>query len=164
MLTVLLVEDHPLNRKLFHDILGIQFQVVEAGSAEEAEELLRSAQPDLILMDIQLPGMDGLTLLRRLKARAGTDESHLAAIPVVVISAHAMARDIEEARAAGCVDYITKPITDDPFVFLERIARALASADKPVGKAVGEAGPQEGPAPGASPFTGGQAPSPEGVA
>jgi len=120
MLTVLVVEDHPMNRKLFRDILSIQFSVVEAGSAEEAEELLRTISPHLILMDIQLPGMDGLTLVRRLKGRPAT-----ASIPIIAISAHAMPRDIEQARAAGCIDYITKPITDDPFVFLERVSRGL---------------------------------------
>jgi two-component system cell cycle response regulator DivK len=120
MLTVLVVEDHPMNRKLFRDILSIQFSVVEAGSAEEAEELLRTISPHLILMDIQLPSMDGLTLVRRLKGRPAT-----ASIPIIAISAHAMPRDIEQARAAGCIDYITKPITDDPFVFLERVSRGL---------------------------------------
>jgi len=120
MLTVLLVEDHPMNRKLFRDILEMQFAVIEAGSAEAALDLLGTARPDLILMDVQLPGMDGLSLVRLLKANPET-----AAIPIIAISAHAMSRDIEQARAAGCVDYITKPITDDPFTFLERLARAL---------------------------------------
>ena len=120
MPTILLVEDHPMNRKLVRDILEFQFTVVEAVSAEAALEQLQTLRPDLILLDIQLPGMDGLTLVRRLKADPGT-----AAIPVVGLSAHAMPRDIEEARTAGCSDYITKPITDDPFVFLERIARSL---------------------------------------
>ena len=115
------VEDHPMNRKLFRDILAFQFEVAEAESAEAARVCLRSFDPDLILMDIQLPGIDGLTFVRELKAEPTT-----AAIPVVAISAHAMARDIEQARNAGCIDYITKPVTDDPFVFLERLARWLS--------------------------------------
>jgi two-component system cell cycle response regulator DivK len=99
----------------------MQFAVLEAGSAEAALELLeKEARPDLVLMDVQLPGMDGLSLVRLLKADPQT-----AAIPIIAISAHAMSRDIEQARAAGCVDYITKPITDDPFTFLERLARVL---------------------------------------
>jgi two-component system cell cycle response regulator/two-component system cell cycle response regulator DivK len=120
MLTVLLVEDHPMNRKLFRDILEMQFVVVEALSAEEALERLESVRPDLIVMDVQLPGMDGLTLVRKLKADPQTTP-----IPVVALSAHAMPRDIELAYAAGCVDYITKPVTDDPFTFLDRLARSV---------------------------------------
>jgi CheY-like chemotaxis protein len=120
MFTVLLVEDHPMNCKLFGDILEMQYQVVTAASAEAAQEKLQALKPDLIVMDIQLPGMDGLTLVRNLKSSPATS-----AIPIVALSAHAMARDIDRARAAGCADYITKPITEDPFSFLERIARAL---------------------------------------
>jgi CheY-like chemotaxis protein len=119
MPTVLLVEDHPTNRKLFRDILGMQFDVVEAASAEVALEQLQDVTPDLILLDMGLPGMDGLTLVRLLKGRGDTAD-----IPVVGLSAHALARDVEQALAAGCLDYITKPITD-PFAFLERVARAL---------------------------------------
>jgi two-component system cell cycle response regulator DivK len=119
---VLLVEDHPLNRKLFRDILEMQFEVAEAGSAEEARKQLQTITPALILMDVQLPGMDGITYVRELKADPRTAE-----IPVVAVSAHAMQRDIEAAHAAGCVSYITKPITDDPFVFLDRL-RNLASS------------------------------------
>jgi CheY-like chemotaxis protein len=120
MATILLVEDHPMNRKLVRDILLFQFDVEEAVSAEAAWDWLQSHRPDLILMDIQLPGMDGLTLTRRLKSDPATAE-----IPIVALSAHAMAHDIEMARQAGCLDYITKPITDDPFTFLERIASSL---------------------------------------
>ncbi len=123
MATILLVEDHPMNRKLVRDILLFQFDVDEAVSAEEAEEYLRTHHPDLILLDIQLPGMDGLSLMRRLKAEPATAD-----IPIVALSAHAMTRDIDMARQAGCVDYITKPITDDPFTFLERIAHSLNAA------------------------------------
>ncbi len=122
MATILLVEDHPMNRKLVRDILLFQFEVEEVVSAEAAAEYLRTHRPDLILMDIQLPGMDGLTLTRRLKADPATAD-----IPIVGLSAHAMPRDIEMAREAGCVDYITKPITDDPFTFLERIAHSLTA-------------------------------------
>jgi CheY-like chemotaxis protein len=122
MPTILLIEDHPMNRKLVRDILEFQFTVEDAPSAEAALERLQRLRPDLILLDIQLPGMDGLTLVRQLK-----DNPETAAIPVVGLSAHAMPRDIQEARDAGCIDYITKPITDDPFVFLERIARSLKS-------------------------------------
>jgi CheY-like chemotaxis protein len=123
MLTVLLVEDHPMNRKLFRDILEMQFQVEETASAEEALDRLKTVAPDLILLDMQLPGMDGLSLARLLKG-----DPDRASIPIVGLSAHAMARDIELARQAGCVDYITKPITDDPFSFLERVSRSLVGS------------------------------------
>jgi len=122
MARILLVEDHPMNRKLVRDILLFQFEVGEAVSAEAALDYLQTHHPDLILMDIGLPGMDGLTLTRRLKADAATAD-----IPIVALSAHAMKRDIELAYDAGCVDYITKPITDDPFTFLERVSHSLAA-------------------------------------
>jgi CheY-like chemotaxis protein len=123
MANILLVEDHPLNRKLVRDILLFQFEVDEAASAEAALDYLQTHHPDLILLDIQLPGMDGIALMRRLKA-----DPIRADIPIVALSAHALRRDIELARQAGCVDYITKPITDDPFTFLERIAHSLNTA------------------------------------
>jgi len=122
MATILLVEDHPMNRKLVRDILLFQFEVEEAVSAEAALDWLQSHRPDLILMDIQLPGMDGLTLTRHLKSEPAT-----AGIPIIGLSAHALPRDIELARQAGCADYITKPITDDPFTFLERVSQWLTT-------------------------------------
>ena len=124
MSLILLVEDHPTNRKLLRDILQLQFEVVEAESAEKALELLQAHKPDLIMMDMQLPGLDGLSLVRRLKT---TPEQ--AAIPIIAVSAHALPRDIEQAKAAGCLEYITKPITDDPFTFLERITRVLLAGE-----------------------------------
>jgi len=126
MQTVLLVEDQWMNRKLFKSILELQFHVEMAESAETALDMLQTLTPDLILLDIQLPGMDGLTLLRRLKA-----DAHLADVPVVMLSARSLRRDIELARAAGCVDYITKPITDDPLVFLQRVARCTNVSSQP---------------------------------
>jgi two-component system, cell cycle response regulator DivK len=125
MATVLLVEDQPINRKLFRDILSIQFEVTEADSAEAARDQLRSLTPDLILMDVQLPGMDGLTFTRELKSVSRT-----AAIPVVVLSAHNLPRDIESAYEAGCVDFITKPITEDLLAFLERLRKAMYLLEK----------------------------------
>ena len=81
------------------------FRVDSAGSSEEVLERLSVRAPDLILMDVQLPGQDGLSLTRQLKADPAT-----AAIPVVALTAHAMATDREEAMAAGCIGYISKPI------------------------------------------------------
>jgi CheY-like chemotaxis protein len=101
-----------------HDLLADQFEVVEAESVAVAEEFLHGRLPDLILMDIQLPGMDGLTFTRRLKEDPATRH-----IPVVGVSAHAMDVDVRRAMEAGCVDYITKPIDIDSFA--ERVARWL---------------------------------------
>jgi CheY-like chemotaxis protein len=122
----LLVEDNPLNRKLLRDILEIRFDVLEAESAEKAAALLAGARPDLILMDLQLPGMDGLTFVRQLKRDGAT-----AAIPVVAVSAHAMPDDIRQALDCGCQEYVTKPLVEDPFVFVERMARLAARPGGP---------------------------------
>jgi len=104
--TILVVEDNPVNRKLARNALRIHgFQVHEATTGEEALELLSQHSADLILMDIQLPGMDGLEVTRRLKADPRT-----AHIPIVALTAHAKEADEFRAREAGCAGYITKPI------------------------------------------------------
>ena len=121
MAVVLVVEDHAMNRKLIRDILEIRFQVAEAPSAEEALRYLETERPDLILMDVQLPGMDGLALTRRLKA-----DPERESIPIVALSAHAMQENIDEATEAGCVGYVTKPLVEDPFAFVERMERLIA--------------------------------------
>ena len=103
---ILIVDDNPVNLKLATDVLEMEGYAVEkAVDAEQAQEMLKSATPDLILMDIALPGMDGLTLTRKLK----TDEK-LKHIPVVAMTAFAMKGDEQKALAAGCDGYITKPI------------------------------------------------------
>ena len=104
--TVLVVEDNPVNRKLARNVLRADgHRVLEADTGEEGIEIARRERPDLILMDLQLPGMDGMEATRRLKADAATR-----AIPVVALSAHAA--EVDEARAleAGCIGYIAKPI------------------------------------------------------
>jgi len=123
--TILLVEDHPLNRYLFRDLLQPHFKVIEACSAEEAQGILETITPDLILMDLQLPGMDGLSLARLIKLLPKTSQ-----IPIIVISSLALPRYLQEAAEAGCVDYITKPITDDRSALVSRLSRWLpVSAD-----------------------------------
>jgi len=103
---ILLVEDNPVNRKLARNVLRSRgYEVVEATSGEEALRKLRSYPADLVLMDIQLPGMDGLEVTRRLKADPST-----AALPIVALTAHAQEQDEIDARQAGCIGYITKPI------------------------------------------------------
>ena len=108
---ILLVEDNVTNQLLTSSVLEREgFQVALAGSSVEALDWLRVNTPDLILMDIQLPGLDGLALTRILKS---TPER--AAIPIVALTAHAMAGDREQAMAAGCVGYISKPIDTRSF-------------------------------------------------
>ncbi len=104
------------------------FRVDSAGSSEEVLERLSVRAPDLILMDVQLPGQDGLSLTRQLKADPAT-----AAIPVVALTAHAMATDREEAMAAGCIGYISKPIETRTLGDLVRgfLAEAAPSAPRP---------------------------------
>ena len=120
MSTVLLVEDNPISRQMFHQLLDKQFEVVEAESAEEAQARLQEMTPDLILMDVQLPGLDGLTFTRQLRSDPTT-----AHIPIVALSAYALSSDVQRALDAGCSDYLIKPI--DILTFTDRVARALPS-------------------------------------
>ena len=116
---ILLVEDNPVNRRLAIFLLRSQgYQVREATSAQEAFEILKTAQFDLIVMDIQLPGMDGLDATRKLRAEPATAE-----IPVIAVTSYAMAGDRDKALAAGCSGYVTKPI--DKTIFLAEISRHL---------------------------------------
>jgi putative two-component system response regulator len=128
MFTLLVVEDHDGNRKLFCDLLQSCFRIVEARSAEEALVQLATSTPDLILLDYHLPGMDGLSLLRHLKTAAAT-----VAVPVVIVSAAAQSVDRERARALGCVEFIAKPITDGAGAFIERLLRHLPRRTVPQG-------------------------------
>jgi len=103
---ILLVEDNPVNRKLARNILRSRgYEVWEVTSGEEALQLLSDKRPDLVLMDLQLPGMDGLEVTRRIKADPVTAD-----LPVVALTAHVGQIDEDRAREAGCAGYITKPI------------------------------------------------------
>ena len=108
---ILIVEDNEANRLLAGAVLEREgYRVEMAGNAEEALQKLAYGSPDLILMDVQMPGMDGLTLTRRLKGDART-----AAIPVVALTALAMMGDRERTLEAGCSGYISKPINTRTF-------------------------------------------------
>jgi two-component system, cell cycle response regulator len=103
---ILVVDDNPVNLKLVTRVLESEgYRVTNAASAESARERIRDVPPDLILMDIELPGMDGLTLTRILKSDSATQ-----AIPVVALTAFAMKGDEQRARDAGCDGYLTKPV------------------------------------------------------
>src|SRR3954447_13137234 len=103
---ILVVDDNPVNLKLACEVLQWEGYVVEqALDAEHAQEMLKQMTPDLILMDIALPGMDGLTLTRLLKA-----DERLKRIPIIALTAFAMKGNDRKAFEAGCSGYITKPV------------------------------------------------------
>ncbi|MHB9111270.1 MAG: response regulator [Thermoleophilia bacterium] len=103
---VMLVEDNQMNSRLIEYVLNRDgFAVIVMASAEEAIRAAANDPPDMMLMDIQLPDMDGLEATRQLKKNPVTEK-----IPIVAITAHAMAGDEERIRAAGCEGYISKPI------------------------------------------------------
>jgi CheY-like chemotaxis protein len=119
---ILVVEDSPLNMELVTDLLEVQgYEVLQASEARTGLEMAVSGRPDLILMDVQLPGMDGLTAIRTLK-----EDRQTSAIPVVVLTAHAMLGDREKAEAVGCNGYVVKPI--DTRQFPQLIASFLQAA------------------------------------
>ncbi len=108
---ILVVEDNPANQLLAETVLESKGFVVDvAGSAVEAVRHITTNKPDLILMDISLPGQDGLSLTRDLKSDPATS-----CIPIVALTAHAMVGDRDAALAAGCSGHITKPIDVDKF-------------------------------------------------
>ena len=103
---ILIVDDHPTNLKLARVLLSAEgYEVTTAEDALQAMAVLKDFQPRLILMDIQLPGMDGLELTRKLKADPRT-----ANVIILALTAYAMKGDDEKAAAAGCDGYISKPI------------------------------------------------------
>jgi two-component system, cell cycle response regulator len=103
---ILVIEDNPVNRELVTDVLeASRFRVTQARTAEEGLRLARELLPDLILMDISLPGMDGLAATRALKADPATSR-----LPVIALTAHAMRGDEAIALQAGCDGYLSKPI------------------------------------------------------
>lgn len=103
---VLIVDDNPTNLKLLAYLLQAKgYDVLTAADAESALDVVREVMPAVILMDLQLPGMDGLELTRHLKESVST--RHIA---VIAVTAYAMTGDEQRARAAGCDDYMAKPI------------------------------------------------------
>jgi two-component system cell cycle response regulator DivK len=103
---ILIVEDNPDNRTLITDILlAMDYTVIEAVDGEQGVAKATAEQPDLILMDLSLPQMDGWTATTRIKAQEALKD-----IPIIALTAHAMVGDREKALEAGCDDYISKPI------------------------------------------------------
>jgi CheY-like chemotaxis protein len=122
--TILIVDDNPTNLKLAADVLEFEgHKIARARDADEAQEVLKHTQPELILMDLQMPGMDGLTLTRLLKANPSYQH-----IPVVALTAFAMKGDEDKAREAGCHSYIIKPIETRKLP--GQVAKVLAAVQK----------------------------------
>jgi two-component system cell cycle response regulator DivK len=102
---ILVVEDQEDNRKIVKDLLtNSGFEVVEAVNGIDGVSLAEKMLPDLILMDIQLPGIDGYEATRQIKAK-----SNLASIPIIVVTSYALSGDAKKAYDAGCDDYVAKP-------------------------------------------------------
>jgi two-component system cell cycle response regulator DivK len=120
--TVLIVEDNELNMKLFQDLLEAHgYHTVGTRNGIETLDLARKHQPDLILMDIQLPEVSGLEVTKWLK-----EDEDLRDIPVVAVTAFAMKGDEERIRSGGCEAYVSKPIS--VAVFLETVRRFVGDA------------------------------------
>lgn len=117
--TILVVEDNDLNMKLVRGLIKIgKYRMLEANDAEIGIQLVREQRPDLVLMDIQLPGMDGLSATKIIK-----EDPSVKDIPIVALTSYAMQGDEEKALEAGCTGYIAKPI--DTRKFLKTISQYL---------------------------------------
>lgn len=114
------VEDNPDNRLLVRAILEDIYEIVEFEAGREALEAFRAAPPDLVLLDISLPGMDGTEVLRHMR-----DDTRLATVPVIALTAHAMTGDRERYLAEGFDDYLSKPIVEEE-VLMDAIVRLLS--------------------------------------
>jgi two-component system cell cycle response regulator DivK len=116
---ILVIEDQEDNRKIVRDLVTASgYELVEATTGEEGLELAESERPDLILMDIQLPGLDGYEVTRRIKAKPA-----LSHIPIIAVTSYALSGDDKKAFAAGCDGYVTKPFS--PRLLLAKIKEYL---------------------------------------
>lgn len=120
MTTVAVVEDNADNRLLLQALLGDRYDLVEFDNGAEALAGLSASLPDLVLLDISLPGMDGNEILSRIR-----QDERLRPLPVIALTAHAMSGDREKYLSAGFDDYITKPIVDESLL-IDAIERSLA--------------------------------------
>ena len=116
---ILIVEDQADNRRILRDLLGnAGYKLTEAESGEEALTAVEAERPDLILMDIQLPVMDGYEAARRIKSNPEMKE-----VPIIAVTSYALAGDETKARAAGCTAYISKPFS--PRALLAKVREFL---------------------------------------
>ncbi len=120
---VLVIEDQEDNRTILRDLLSsVGIQVIEAENGALGVEAATRERPDLILMDIQMPEMDGYEASRRIKALP-----ELAAVPIIAVTSYALSGDDAKARAAGCDDYVTKPYS--PRALLAKVMAWLERGD-----------------------------------
>src|SRR5712691_4040257 len=108
MKKILVVEDVELNRDLLTQLLEDDYEVITSGDGAAGIALAEREHPDLILMDLSLPVIDGWEATRRIKANEA-----LRSIPIIALTAHAMSGDTEKARECGCDDYLSKPLDED---------------------------------------------------
>ncbi|MFH1259374.1 MAG: response regulator [Elusimicrobiota bacterium] len=108
MKKILVVEDVDINRDLIMQILEEEYEVFGAANGREGIELAQKENPDLIIMDLSLPEVDGWEATKRLKADEATKH-----IPIIALSAHAMSSDEDKAKMVGCDDYLSKPLSED---------------------------------------------------
>ena len=117
---ILVVEDQEDNRRILRDLLGnAGYELIEVESGEQALAALAKQRPDLILMDIQLPIMDGYEATRRIRA-----DPEMTGIPIIAVTSYALTGDEAKALAAGCTAYITKPFS--PRALLAKVREYLA--------------------------------------
>ncbi len=117
---ILVVEDVEFNRDLLVQLLEEDHEVLTAADGEEGIRVAERELPDLILMDLSLPGTDGWEATRRIKANPALER-----IPIIALSAHAMMGDEEKARQSGCDDYLAKPLDED--LLFAKLARFLGA-------------------------------------
>ena len=118
MKRILVIEDVEFNRDLIVQLLEDEYEIVTATNGAEGIEVALRDRPDLILMDLSLPVMDGWEAARRIKVN-----EVLRGIPIIALSAHAMKGDEERARQSGCDDYLSKPLDED--LLFEKVAKFL---------------------------------------
>ncbi len=123
MKKILVVEDVELNRDLLIQLLEDAYEVITAADGAAGIELAERERPDLILMDLSLPVVDGWEATRRIKANEA-----LRSVPIIALTAHAMSGDAEKARECGCDDYLSKPIDED--LLFEKLTQLLGEGPK----------------------------------
>lgn len=126
MTRISVVEDNPDNRLLVEAILDNRYEVVEYETGPDALAGFRECRPDLVLLDISLPGMDGTAVLRQIRV-----DPDLRGLPVIALTAHAMAGDRDRFLGQGFDDYVAKPITDDNLLLgaIERLLKVDRTDD-----------------------------------